>query len=173
MQAPVGYDIYGYGYRDKTGDKVHQGRPVPYGEKFGAGDVIGVYITLASGNGSLFNFGKRRERLLCTYRGQLYFEVKEHIELEPKISNGSTIGFSKNGVYQGIAFEDIFEGPYYASLSLYRGARISMNFGPVFKYPPYDAKFRPYSERYFDTAVENMLYDVVDSIEMDILRRKT
>ncbi|KAF8894699.1 hypothetical protein BD779DRAFT_1502465 [Infundibulicybe gibba] len=36
----------GYGYRDKTGDKVTLSRPRPYGRPFGSGDVVGMYIAL-------------------------------------------------------------------------------------------------------------------------------
>lgn len=31
----------------------------------------------------------------------------------------------KNGVSQGVAFEDVFDGMYYPALSLYRNCRVS------------------------------------------------
>ncbi|GME92582.1 unnamed protein product [[Candida] boidinii] len=41
IEAPVGMDGYGYGLRDKTGQKVHLSRPSHFmKEGFGAGDVI-------------------------------------------------------------------------------------------------------------------------------------
>ncbi|CAO3628126.1 unnamed protein product [Mucor fragilis] len=46
LNAPVGYDAYGYAYRDKTGDKMFCSRPEKYGEPFQSGDVIGLYISI-------------------------------------------------------------------------------------------------------------------------------
>jgi len=46
VNAPIGYDGYSYGYRDKTGDTITLSRPKPYGKSFGTGDVIGMYISL-------------------------------------------------------------------------------------------------------------------------------
>ena len=37
---------------------------------------------------------------------------------------------------QGIAFTDIKEGDYLPAVSLYRGGKVSMNFGPHFKHNP-------------------------------------
>ncbi|OWB73119.1 hypothetical protein B5S31_g2851 [[Candida] boidinii] len=49
IEAPVGMDGYGYGLRDKTGQKVHLSRPSHFmKEGFGAGDVIGMLIELPS-----------------------------------------------------------------------------------------------------------------------------
>ncbi|ORY19644.1 hypothetical protein LY90DRAFT_677079 [Neocallimastix californiae] len=48
LHGPVGYDSYGYGYRDKTGEKLHESLPTPYGEPYKSGDVIGCYISLPS-----------------------------------------------------------------------------------------------------------------------------
>ena len=31
LQAPAGFDVHGYSYRDVAGDKVHNGRRDPYG----------------------------------------------------------------------------------------------------------------------------------------------
>ncbi|PRP88597.1 hypothetical protein PROFUN_03008 [Planoprotostelium fungivorum] len=45
-QAPVGYDLHSYSYRDKEGTKFHQSRGKPYGAPWGSGDVIGFYIKL-------------------------------------------------------------------------------------------------------------------------------
>lgn len=49
VEAPVGYDGYGYGFRDKNGQKVHLSKPtdfLPDGEEFHAGDVIGLLVEL-------------------------------------------------------------------------------------------------------------------------------
>lgn len=77
--------------------------------------------------------------------------------------------FYKNGVNQGVAFENLFEGLYFPAISLYKSCtvgrfvaaayltlinrrlissyrfsfQVSVNFGPHFKYPPKDVKYQP------------------------------
>ncbi|GME83382.1 unnamed protein product [Ambrosiozyma monospora] len=49
LEAPVGFDGYGYGFRDKLGQRVHLSRPAEFltdGEEFNTGDVIGLLIEL-------------------------------------------------------------------------------------------------------------------------------
>ena len=42
------------------------------------------------------------------------------------------------------AFSDIWAELYYPAVSLYKGATVSMNFGPTFKFPPEeDTNMRP------------------------------
>ncbi|PKS09043.1 hypothetical protein jhhlp_003656 [Lomentospora prolificans] len=51
LDAPVGFDAYSYGIRDKEGHKVHMSRPksfFPAGEDICEGDVIGLEIKLPS-----------------------------------------------------------------------------------------------------------------------------
>lgn len=51
LDAPVGFDAYSYGIRDKEGHKVHMSRPksfFPAGEEICEGDVIGLEIKLPS-----------------------------------------------------------------------------------------------------------------------------
>jgi Set1/Ash2 histone methyltransferase complex subunit ASH2 len=45
--------------------------------------------------------------------------------------------FYKNGVSQGVAFENISAGEYAPAVSLYMGAAVTVNFGPDFLYPPH------------------------------------
>lgn len=51
--------------------------------------------------------------------------------------------FYKNGVSQGIAFTDIYEGTYYPAISLYKNASVKVNFGPSFQFPPADLSYKP------------------------------
>lgn len=53
LQAPVGFDAFGFSYRDMEGSKVTEGRREPYGEPFVEGDVIGLYIYLPPGGKTL------------------------------------------------------------------------------------------------------------------------
>lgn len=60
-----------------------------------------------------------------------------------KIVQGSEIRFFKNGIDQGVAFRNVYEGTYYPAVSLYMGANVTFNFGPKFKYPPTDLEYYP------------------------------
>lgn len=51
LEAPVGFDGYGYGLRDLNGQKIHLSRPRPYmadEQGFRTGDVLGVLVELPS-----------------------------------------------------------------------------------------------------------------------------
>ena len=51
LDAPVGFDAYSYGIRDKLGQKVHMSRPKAFfsaGEEIQEGDVVGLEIYLPS-----------------------------------------------------------------------------------------------------------------------------
>jgi Set1/Ash2 histone methyltransferase complex subunit ASH2 len=50
IHAPVGYDVFGFGYRDMDGTKVHKAWRANYAEQgYGDGDVLGFYIHLPDG----------------------------------------------------------------------------------------------------------------------------
>lgn len=150
IQAPVGFDGHGYSYRDLEGSKVHKALREAYGEAYVEGDVIGLLLHMPPG-------GRPMERRMCEivrYKGSLY-HVDEGEE-PPKPLHGSKVAFTRNGVYQGVAYEDILEGTYYPSASLYtlpeqaEGAEVTFNFGPDFKHPLPQVEglpgFRPYSD---------------------------
>lgn len=46
VETPVGFDAYGFGLRDRSGEFVHMARRKPYGDPFTIGDVIGCRIVL-------------------------------------------------------------------------------------------------------------------------------
>lgn len=133
LNAPVGYDGYGYGYRDKTGDKMFFSRPQPYGEPFQTGDVIGLYISLPPKKIEHFKSASRR-RIPIAYKEHLWFEEKDYRpskemetladpyrkekenDYEPKILPGSFITVYKNGVNQGVMFSDLFDFEDFGSL---------------------------------------------------------
>ena len=91
LGGPCGLDGYSYGMRDKTGEKITLSRPRPYGEAFGAGDVVGMYISLPP----LREGTKRdphdpahikRERIAIEFKGQEYFESLEYTQSKEMIA---------------------------------------------------------------------------------------
>ena len=84
---------------------------------------------------------------------------------------GSSISFFKNGVNQGVAFTDIFEGRYYPAASLYKNCTVTFNYGPNFKYPPKDVPgCRPMSDFVEEMAVEQALADVVYLVDHEDMK---
>lgn len=82
---------------------------------------------------------------LVKFKSHLYYEEKDQVPeaiRALKTLVGSKIIFYKNGVSQGEAFVDIYNGGYYPSVSLHKSATVSVNFGPHFKCPPKDVAFR-------------------------------
>ena len=82
--APVGFDKFGYGYRDVGGEKVHESTLAPYGEPFKEGDVIGCYIFV-------------EEMKMKSLK-------KEESGDAPEPANASFVAFSRNGTFQGKAY---------------------------------------------------------------------
>lgn len=81
---------------------------------------------------------------LVKFKSHLYYEEKDNLNEKTKSLTpltGSKIIFFKNGECQGEAFVDIYGGQYYPTVSLYKAAVLSLNFGPDFKHPPSKEKF--------------------------------
>ncbi|KAF9675513.1 hypothetical protein SADUNF_Sadunf09G0039900 [Salix dunnii] len=139
LQAPVGYDGNSFGYRDIDGSKVHKALREKYGgEGYTEGDVIGFYINLP--DGGLYT---PKPAHLVWYKGQRYACAPDAKEDPPKIVPGSEISFFKNGVCQGVAFNDLFGGRYYPAASMYTlpnqpNCVVKFNFGPDFEFFPED-----------------------------------
>lgn len=126
LNAPVGYDAYGYGYRDRTGEKLFCSRPQKFGEPFETGDVIGLYIRLPPRKPETFKSASRK-RIPIAYKEHLWFEEKDYraskemealadpynkeseIDYQPKTIPGSSITVYKNGVCQGVMFTDLID----------------------------------------------------------------
>lgn len=82
---------------------------------------------------------------MVKFKSHLYYEDKDNVQerLKSLISlNGSKIICFKNGQCQGVAFENIYQGPYFPTISLFKNVTVSVNFGPNFKYPPLVEEFR-------------------------------
>ncbi|CAN6339596.1 unnamed protein product [Urochloa humidicola] len=140
LQTPVGYDAYGFGYRDIDGAKVHKAWRDKYADEgYREGDVLGFYISLPDGERY-----EPKQRDLVEYKGMpFHVQVpKEEQKIPPPVP-GSEICYFKNGVCQGSAFKDIPGGRYYPAASMYTlpnepNCVVKFNFGPDFEFFPQD-----------------------------------
>ncbi|KAJ3329713.1 hypothetical protein HDU93_000814 [Gonapodya sp. JEL0774] len=58
---------------------------------------------------------------------------------------------------------------YYPSVSLFRGGKVTANFGPHFQYPPPgDLSWRPMSDRFIEREIEETMWDILDEIDATI-----
>ncbi|EFJ33380.1 hypothetical protein SELMODRAFT_439384 [Selaginella moellendorffii] len=138
VQAPVGYDSHGYGYRDLEGSKVHAALREPYGEAYIEGDTIGFYINLPNGAALA-----PKPPEIVSFKGLPYTAETKEEPLRPL--PGGEIVFFRNGVYQGCAYKDIYAGRYFPAASMYTlpnepNCTVRFNFGPDFAFPITDWK---------------------------------
>eukprot|EP00871_Galdieria_phlegrea_P000764 jgi/Galph1/1689/GphlegSOOS_G385.1 len=154
MEAPIGYDKYGYSIRDKTGDIFHEQRLVKYGESFGANDTIGCFLHLPDGPPNAKEALEIFERKWIAWR--LYFSSprrpcwsqQERIKPVPPELDIPKVGymeFFKNGKSLGIAVQGVVSTKWYPAVSLYMNAKLCCNFGPNFKYPNIGKEYKPMS----------------------------
>ena len=134
LQAPVGYDKWSYGYRDQLGSRVHSSqREDEWGaQPYGVGDVVGFLISMEGGNIShgsgLHNDMGGVDNIQDTAENHIRF-----------FRNGDNMGHyvvTRGKREGGAAFEDVPFGTYHPAISVYLGARVRVNFGPHFLYPP-------------------------------------
>lgn len=176
LQAPLGYDKFSYSWRSKKGTRFHESRGKHYSDGYATGDVVGFFISLPLNNRHPAEFlpPTFKDKALIKFKSHLYFEEKDLVdkaEKSLKPSPGSQIKFYKNGVCQGVAWQDVYEGTYYPAVSLYKNATVTLNFGPDFKFPPKDEDFQPMSYKAVEFAVEQSLSDLlylVDSPERPV-----
>lgn len=190
LQAPLGYDFYGYSWRSRFGTKFHQARGKTFDEDGGyrEKDTLGCMIELPFGNSknetqahhlpiSMKQIGalvapKKRDQSPKVYEE----EIKPPHLSSMKTLHGSKISYYKNGKLVGVAFEDISAGWYYPSISLYKSCTVTTNFGPEFKYPPEkfneDNKnhlfYRPAQDMAEISIIDNLLSDLLYIIDMEI-----
>ena len=167
IQAPLGYDKFGYSFRSRKGTKFHESRGFHYSDSgFGPNDVIGFLIELPPKANCLLP-QTFKDKPLVKFKSFLYFEEKDEIPKAIKALTplkGSRITFYKNGRSQGLAFSDVNAGTYYPAASLYKGATVSFNFGPKFKFPP-EERFRAISDLVEEQQVEQTVADLLFLVE--------
>ena len=139
LQSPLGYDKFGYSWRSRKGTKFHESHGKHFSDSYGEGDVLGFLIELPEQEGARYIPNTFKDRPLVKFKSHLYYEDKDKVSdtlKNLKVHAGSKITFFKNGVCQGIAFQNIYAGAYYPSISIHKGANVSLNFGTdAFKYP--------------------------------------
>ncbi|XP_062198026.1 protein TRAUCO-like [Phragmites australis] len=140
LQTPVGYDAYGFGYRDIDGAKVHKAWRDKYADEgYGEGDVLGFYISLPDGDQY-----EPKQPDLIQYKGMpFHVQVPKEEQKTQDPVPGSEICYFKNGECQGTAFKDVPGGRYYPAASMYTlpnepNCVVKFNFGPDFEFFPQD-----------------------------------
>ncbi|GAB6028371.1 transcription factor, contains a PHD finger motif [Chamberlinius hualienensis] len=172
LQAPLGYDKFGYALRSRKGTRFHESRGKSYCSGYGAGDVLGILINLPSEESRKIGQLPQsfKDRPLVKFKSYLYYEEKDEIQKAVKALKplaGSQISFYKNGASQGVAWNDINKGTYYPAISLYKNATVSINFGPKFIYPPTAERFRGMHEAAHEFIIEQTISDTIFLVEND------
>ena len=141
LQAPLGFDKFGYSMRSRKGTRFHQSIGKHYADGgYKAGDYIGCLIELPDRPGFADYLPHTyKDKPLVKFKSHFYFEEKDRVtEAEKALEPlpGSKITFFKNGECLGTAFTDIFAGDYYPAVASYKCAKVKFNFGPKFRFPP-------------------------------------
>ncbi|KNC46111.1 uncharacterized protein AMSG_00229 [Thecamonas trahens ATCC 50062] len=140
INAPVGYDRFGYAVRSRDGAKFNKARGEAYGKPFGPGDVVGLAIHLPE-DSKPYEPPEVRE-----LRVRSWTAPKMPKPREPEPHPASYIEYFLNGVSLGKAFTDVLSTTYYPAVSLYMGASAEFRFHPnAFSHTP-PAGFAPLSE---------------------------
>ncbi|KAK1883729.1 Set1/Ash2 histone methyltransferase complex subunit ASH2 [Dissostichus eleginoides] len=177
LQAPLGYDKFSYSWRSKKGTRFHQSIGKSFSSGFGQGDTLGFFIELPDGTETAKALPDTyKDKALIKFKSYLYFEEKDYVdkaEKSLKSMSPSKMVFFKNGVSQGVAFENLFEGMYFPAISLYKSCTVSVNFGPHFKHPPKDLKYQPMSDMGWGAVTEHTLADMLYHVETDVDGRRS
>ncbi|XP_050343339.1 set1/Ash2 histone methyltransferase complex subunit ASH2 isoform X1 [Nymphalis io] len=165
LQAPLGYDKFGYSWRSRKGTRFHESRGKHYSPGYGEGDTLGFLIIMPDSAATKYTPNTYKDRPLVKFKSHLYYEDKDNIQ--ESLNNlkslpGSRIYYFKNGECQGEAFADIYQGCYYPTVSLHKNVTVSVNFGPNFKFPPStDCNYRPMSEKAEEAICEQTMADLL------------
>lgn len=164
LQAPLGYDKFGYCWRSRKGTRFHESRGKHYSPAYGEGDTLGFLIILPDTHDKSHIPNTYKDRPLVKFKSHLYYEEKDQVPEALKALKplqGSKIIFYKNGVSQGEAFLDVYRGAYFPTVSIHKSATVSVNFGPNFKCPPTDMSYKGMHEKAEETIAEQSLADIL------------
>jgi len=164
LQAPLGFDKFGYSCRSRKGTRFHDSIGKHYSDGYGQGDVLGCLVELPEVPGFDYLPPTYKDKPLIKFKSHLYYEEKDEQQeklkaLKPLV--GSKISYFLNGKSLGVAFTDIYMGEYHPSAGLYKQVHAKFNFGPRFKCPPVGApKFQPMCDRARELEVEQTMADM-------------
>ncbi|CAH0558837.1 unnamed protein product [Brassicogethes aeneus] len=166
LQAPLGYDKFGYSWRSRKGTKFHESNGKHYSNGYGEGDTVGFMIQMPLDARTHVIPKTYKDRPLVKFKSHLYYEDKDNVPERLKSLKKlpkSKIYFFKNGECQGVAFEEIYQAIYYPTISVHKSATVSVNFGPNFKCPPDPSEFdyKPMSEKAEEAISEQTMADVI------------
>jgi len=161
LQAPLGFDKFGYSCRSRKGTKFHESIGKHYSDGYKEGDYIGCLIHLPEIEKYDYLPKPYKDKPLIKFKSHLYFEEKDRLQENLKSLKelpGSKITYFKNGESLGEAFTDIYLGDYFPSVATYKCAEVKFNFGPQFSYPPNtEMEFSSMSERADEMILEQSL----------------
>lgn len=154
LQAPVGYDKWSYGIRDIGGSKIHQSRRDDDwgGLAFGPGDIIGCAISLqapatdaaggtaaeaaeVNGGGATSKATEANGTEAATSSIETSYNQLRFYKNGQAMGHPSTADAAAKAKEGSVAF-GLPSGVYYPAVSLYMGAKVRLNAGPYFVYPP-------------------------------------
>lgn len=164
LQAPLGYDKFGYSWRSRKGTRFHECRGKHYSSGYGEGDTLGFLIVLPESPEINYIPHTYKDRPLVKFKSHLYYEEKDRVTESLKglkVLSGSKLIFFKNGVCHGVAFRDIYGGHYFPTLSIHKSATVSVNFGPNFKHSPSNMLFRGMYEKAEEAICEQTMADLL------------
>ncbi|XP_018790989.1 PREDICTED: set1/Ash2 histone methyltransferase complex subunit ASH2 isoform X3 [Bactrocera latifrons] len=172
LQAPLGYDKFGYSWRSRKGTRFHESHGKHYSDAYAEGDVLGFLIDLPDETDTNYLPNTFKDRPLVKFKSHLYYEDKDKVQETLKglkVLPGSTIEYFKNGKSQGVAFTDIYGGSYYPTISIHKNATVAVNFGPNFKHPEVlnESKAKGMCERVEELISEQCLSDIMYLTEND------
>ena len=111
LQAPLGFDKFGYSCRSRKGTKFHESIGKHYCDGYKEGDYLGCLIELPEVPGYDYLPKSYKDKPLVKFKSHLYFEEKDRLQETLKSLKslpGSKITFFKNGESLGTAFTDIY-----------------------------------------------------------------
>lgn len=189
LQAPLGYDCFGYSWRSRFGTIFHEARGKTYdvGGGYGQGDTLGCMIDLPFDDDLRSRLPEHLPKSIKTTGSMLApkkrdqsVKTMEEIDEKPALTDmkplvGSKISFYKNGKFVGVAFKDIHDGVYYPTISLYKSCTVTVNFGPAFSFPPEkfnnDSKnhlmYRPAQDMAEVSIIDNLMSDLIFILDQE------
>ncbi|CAG5088403.1 Oidioi.mRNA.OKI2018_I69.PAR.g11829.t1.cds [Oikopleura dioica] len=179
IQNPVGCDVFGYSIRSKKGTVFHQARGKSYTNKVGfeEGDVIGCEISLSPNAPSAYKLPDTlKEATLIKFKNFYYFESRDQMKNAKenlKEVENSSVTFYRNGKSLGTAFKNIYDGEYFPAISLYKDAKVTVNFGGTpWKHRPEatekEKAAEPIEKRGFSSQIEQAMADLLFAVDLKI-----